>query len=85
MNRKKEKLIGILGREHVYDDPETLEAYSREQSLALEMTPSFVVEPQNVHGGRRSFGDHVYKNESSLKAMLKSIKSMSWRRKSSGV
>jgi hypothetical protein len=29
----------------------------------------------------RHIGDHVYKNVSSLKAMLKSINSISWRRK----
>lgn len=48
MNRKKETLIGLVGKGNVYDDPETMEAYSRDQSFALQMTPSFVVEPGNV-------------------------------------
>jgi hypothetical protein len=40
MGDKKGDLIGIVGRGSVLDDPETLEAYSRDQSFVLPMRPS---------------------------------------------
>jgi FAD/FMN-containing dehydrogenase len=46
-NRKRE-LIGIVGEKNVLDDPETLEAYSRDQSFVLAIKPWFVVKPKNV-------------------------------------
>ena len=49
MNSQKETLIGIVGKEGVFDDPETLMAFSQDQSFALPMKPSFVVRPKNVH------------------------------------
>lgn len=48
MKGKKEKLVGIVGKNNVLDDPETLEAYSRDQSFAVPIKPSFVVKPGNV-------------------------------------
>lgn len=53
----------------------------RENLKILEMGPMSEEEIDRM----RRIGDHVYRNESSLKAMLKSINSISWRRKSSGV
>jgi predicted aldo/keto reductase-like oxidoreductase len=53
----------------------------RENLRILEMGPMSEEEMDRM----RHIGDHVYKNESSLKAMLKSINSISWRRKSSGL
>ena len=44
---KKEKLAGIVGAGNVSDKPETLEAYSRDQSFVRPMKPWFVVKPQN--------------------------------------
>ena len=48
MNDKKEKLTGIVGKGNVLDDPETLRAYSRDQSFVAPMKPWFVVKPKNV-------------------------------------
>ena len=49
MSSKKEELSRIVGKGNVLDDPETLKAFSRDQSFALSMKPSFVVNPRNVH------------------------------------
>ena len=48
MNGKKEELVGIIGEKNVLDDPETLEAYSRDESFVRPMKPWFVVKPKNV-------------------------------------
>ena len=48
MDRKKDRLIGIVGRRNVLDDTETLEAYSRDESFVPPMKPWFVVKPKNV-------------------------------------
>ena len=48
MDSKKEELMGIVGKENVLDDPETLEAYSQDHSFALPMKPWFVVKPENT-------------------------------------
>jgi FAD/FMN-containing dehydrogenase len=48
VNSVKEKLIEIAGEEHVTDDPETLAAYSRDQSFTPPMKPRFVVKPENA-------------------------------------
>lgn len=48
MGDSREDLIGIVGGENVLDDPETLEAYSRDQSFALPMKPSLVVRSGNA-------------------------------------
>ena len=48
VNGKKEELIGIVGKGSVLDVPETLEAYSQDQSFVLPMKPWFVVKPKNV-------------------------------------
>ena len=49
MNSKKEELSGIVGKGNVSDDPEILRTYSRDQSFALPMKPSFVINPENAH------------------------------------
>ncbi len=48
MNSKKEKLIGIVGKENVLDDSESLEIYSQDQSFVHPVKPWFVVKPKNV-------------------------------------
>jgi hypothetical protein len=48
MDSKKEKLIGIVGEKNIFDAPETLEAYSRDQSFVRPMNPWLVVWPKNV-------------------------------------
>jgi FAD/FMN-containing dehydrogenase len=45
VNSRKKKLIEIMGEGSVYDDPETLSSYSRDESFSLPMNPSFVVKP----------------------------------------
>lgn len=45
MNSRKKKLVEIMGEGNVYDDPETLKRYSRDESFSLPMRPSFVVKP----------------------------------------
>ena len=49
VNCKREELTGIVGKGNVFDDPETLKTYSRDQSFALPIKPSFVVNPKNAH------------------------------------
>ncbi len=48
MDPKKEQLIGIVGKENVLDDPQTLEAYAGDQSFVLPIKPWFVVKPKNM-------------------------------------
>ena len=48
MNGIKEKLIDIVGEASVLDDPNILEAYSRDQSFVLPIRPWCVVRPQNA-------------------------------------
>jgi len=49
VDRKKEILQGIVGNGSVLDDLGTLESYSRDQSFTIQIWPSFVVKPGNVH------------------------------------
>ena len=42
-------LAGIVGQKNVLYDPETLKAYSADQSFALSMTPSIAVRPSDAH------------------------------------
>ena len=44
----KEALTGIVGAEHVSDEPETLEKYSRDYSFVQPRMPGLVVLPQNT-------------------------------------
>ncbi len=48
MAEKKDELIEIVGSEGVIDDPQTLEAYSKDQSFAAPRKPQSVVKPKNV-------------------------------------
>ena len=48
MDSTKGKLIDIVGQANVSDNPDTLEAYSRDQSFALPIKPWFVVKPENA-------------------------------------
>ncbi len=48
MKTKKENLIAIVGAEHVADDAQTLENFSRDQSFVAPRKPWFVVRPQNA-------------------------------------
>ena len=43
----KGDLVGIVGKEGVADDPQTLEQYSRDESFAHSMKPRLVVKPKN--------------------------------------
>src|SRR5512136_594085 len=45
---KKGDLAKIVGGQNVLNDPETLEAYSKDESFARPRRPLFVVKPQNV-------------------------------------
>lgn len=42
-----EELKGIVGSENVFDDPGTLEAYSRDESFARPMRPWALAKPVN--------------------------------------
>jgi FAD/FMN-containing dehydrogenase len=48
MNDKKRGLTGIVGMTRVIDDPDYLEAYSRDHSFAMPISPWFVVKPKSV-------------------------------------
>ena len=48
MGSKKEGLVPIVGAENVLDDPGTLEAWSKDQSLAAPLSPWFVVRPKDA-------------------------------------
>lgn len=43
-----EKLVSILGKENVSEDPALLEAFSKDESFATPMKPVLVVRPQNA-------------------------------------
>lgn len=45
---KKEQLVNIVGAEHVFNDPQILETYSKDLSFVLSIKPRFVVKPKNV-------------------------------------
>ena len=42
----KEELVKIVGTENVFDDPETLERYSKDESFVLPIKPRLVVKPK---------------------------------------
>ena len=44
----KEELVKIVGSKYVFDDPETLESYSRDYSLTPPRRPNYVVQPKNT-------------------------------------
>jgi hypothetical protein len=48
VDKKKEQLVGIVGAQHVLDDPRTLESYASDQSFVAPLRPWFVVRPKNV-------------------------------------
>lgn len=48
MNRQKEKLVEIVGRDNVFDDAAILDAYAQDQSFALSQKPALVVNPENA-------------------------------------
>jgi FAD/FMN-containing dehydrogenase len=48
MGEKKEALIEIVGDRRILDDPETLDAYSRDCSFASPRKPQFVVKANNA-------------------------------------
>lgn len=48
MDGKKENLIGIVGKENVFNDTVSLESFSHDQSWALPIKPGFIVKPKNV-------------------------------------
>lgn len=45
---RAEQLIGIVGGENVSDDPEILDAYSKDESFAAPRKPKAVVRPKNT-------------------------------------
>lgn len=49
VNDKKEKLVEIVGEKNVFDDPQTVGAYSQDYSFSPSMKPAFVVMPENAH------------------------------------
>jgi FAD/FMN-containing dehydrogenase len=48
MDQKKERLTGIVGKENVLDDTQTLKTYASDHSFTPAMNPSLVVRPGNV-------------------------------------
>lgn len=48
MGEKKEELIKIVGDKNVFDDPETLDTYSRDYSFVSPRKPRFVVKAKNA-------------------------------------
>jgi hypothetical protein len=48
MAEKKEELAKIVGAENVYDDPDILDTYSKDQSFAPRRKPWVVLKPKNV-------------------------------------
>lgn len=48
MVNKKEDLVKIVGKENVFDDPETLDIYSRDYSFVQPRKPKFVAKPKNA-------------------------------------
>jgi FAD/FMN-containing dehydrogenase len=47
LNDIKAELTGVVGRENILDDAETMEAYSQDGSFVSPMTPAAVVRPKN--------------------------------------
>ena len=45
---EREELIAIVGAENVFDDPDSLESYSRDMSFVRPMKPQYVVKPENA-------------------------------------
>jgi FAD/FMN-containing dehydrogenase len=45
---EKEELAAIVGDANVSDEPEAIEAYSRDESFVRRMKPQFVARPENV-------------------------------------
>lgn len=45
---EKEELVAIVGAENVFDDPDSLEMYSRDMSFTPPRKPDYVVEPKNA-------------------------------------
>jgi FAD/FMN-containing dehydrogenase len=45
VSEKKQDLVGIVGVDHVLDDPLSLEGYGKDQSFVLPMRPRLVVRP----------------------------------------
>jgi len=45
---EKEELAAIVGDAYVSDEPEAIEAYSRDESFVRRMKPQFVARPENV-------------------------------------
>lgn len=48
MTEAKEALIKIIGKENIFDDPDTLNAHSKDQSFVLSKKPQLVVKPSNA-------------------------------------
>jgi len=48
VNRQKEELVEIVGRDNVFDDAAILDAYAQDQSFALSQKPALVVSPENA-------------------------------------
>lgn len=44
---RKQELTEIVGSKNVIDDPETLQAYSRDMSFVPSVRPAYVVKPKN--------------------------------------
>ncbi|MFH0916491.1 MAG: FAD-binding oxidoreductase [bacterium] len=45
MEGMKQDLIGVVGKDNVFDDPADLGSYARDESFALSIQPRFVVRP----------------------------------------
>lgn len=50
---EKEELGKIVGAKNVFDDPEILEEYSKDQSFARPIKPRYVVKPKNAEEVKR--------------------------------
>lgn len=48
MKNQKQQLTDIVGHNNVFDDPQILDEYARDQSFALSIKPSLVVKPENA-------------------------------------
>lgn len=46
----EEELVKIMGSENVFDDPKSLEDYSRDESFVRPIKPRCVVKPKNMEG-----------------------------------
>lgn len=63
---EKEQLTAIVGAENVFDAPETLEAYSRDESFVRQMKPQYVASPENAEGCIRERFDQTQNNSESV-------------------